>query len=154
MGNGEKPKDKKSKSKNIDKTLKNIKAGTNIATSAEIIDAIDDAISPQSRRILGKYGGKTVGFISAGGEVIYNGIEYNSGKISGYRLTYRLGKIASTIVVGSQVAGPKGVALGVLVGLTFDVAEKAWDTFITQFTWKMNEFQNNLNHHFLNNSIR
>ncbi|WKS95302.1 hypothetical protein [Riemerella columbina] len=134
----------KSKNDSIDSKLKDIKKGTNISTSIELIDAMDEALSPDQRRIFGKYGGKLAGYVAAGGEVVYNGVEYNNGRISGYRFTYRLGKTATTMIIGSSIAGPKGVALGVLVGLTFDLVEKGWDKFYSDTKQSVNRFENTM----------
>lgn len=120
-----------------------------VSTSTEIIDAIDEYLAPNDRRILGKYGGKVAGVVAAGGEVYYNQVEYDNGKISGYRFTYRLGKTASTIVIGSSVGGPKGVALGILVGVTFDMMEKAWDTIVPQLQQGYDNFINTTTAHWM-----
>lgn len=82
---------------------------------------------------------KTLGWtgnLATGLEVGLNINEYVKGEISGQRLAYRLTgnalSFASPIIYGAIVgsnAGPVGLAIGVVVGITFTAGEAAYDYY-------------------------
>ncbi|MPT34513.1 MAG: hypothetical protein E2604_05365 [Flavobacterium sp.] len=57
-----------------DDIKKGAKVGKEIGASAEFIDALDKSLKGNNK-ILGKFG-KVGGYLSAGGQITYNGVEY------------------------------------------------------------------------------
>ncbi|AZI56135.1 hypothetical protein EIB75_13090 [Epilithonimonas vandammei] len=105
--NGEDPPGKGKKGKQTANNIKKgAKVGKEIGASAEFIDAMDKSLKGNSK-VLGKFG-KVGGYLSAGGQIIYDGVEYYNGEISGYRFSFRLGATVTSAVVGAEV----GTAIG------------------------------------------
>lgn len=120
------------------------KVGKEIGASAEFIDAMDKSLKGNSK-ILGKFG-KVGGYLSAGGQIIYDGVEYYKGEISGYRFSFRLGTTVTSAVVGAEVGaaigGPAGFVVGTTIGVGAHVTESAWNTLWPQFKHSYNNFIN------------
>ncbi|WP_227411513.1 RHS repeat-associated core domain-containing protein [Cruoricaptor ignavus] len=124
------------------------KVGKEIGASAEFIDAMDKSLKGNSK-ILGKFG-KVGGYLSAGGQIIYDGVEYINGEISGYRFSFRLGATVTSYVAGMEVGaaiggtagGPAGFVVGTTIGVGAGVTESAWDTWWPQFKHSYNNFIN------------
>ncbi|HUH51219.1 MAG TPA: RHS repeat-associated core domain-containing protein [Flavobacterium sp.] len=128
-------------------TIKNgSKVVKDTGKAAQLIDALDKSLGENSK-LFGKIG-KIGGWMSMGGEVVYDGIEYYDGGISGYRFSFRLGSIvASTVIaaeVGTAIGGPFGFVAGTIIGFTAATIESAWDTWFPQFRASVNNFYNNI----------
>ncbi len=78
-----------------------VKIGKEVGASAEFIDAMDKSLKGNNK-VLGKFG-KVGGYLNAGGQIIYDGIEYSNGEISGYRFTFQLGSTVTSFVAGEAV---------------------------------------------------
>ena len=144
-GNGEDPPGKGKKGKQTANNIKKgAKVGKEIGASAEFIDAMDKSLKGNSK-VLGKFG-KVGGYLSAGGQIIYDGVEYYNGEISGYRFSFRLGATVTSAVVGAEVGtaigGPAGFVVGTTIGVGAGVTESAWDTWWPQFKQSFNGFIN------------
>ncbi|WP_370901307.1 hypothetical protein [Chryseobacterium gossypii] len=128
----------------VDDIRKGAKVGKEIGASAEFIDAMDKSLKGNSK-ILGKFG-KIGGYLSAGGQIIYDGVKYYQGKISGYRFSFKMGTTITSVVVGAEVGtaigGPYGFAVGAVIGLGGGAAESAWDAWWPQFKQSTNRFYN------------
>lgn len=130
-------------------SLSQVKKGANISkeigVSAEFLDALDKGLKGPNSKVLGKIG-KVGGYLSSGGQIIYDGVEYYQGKISGYRFSFRMGTTVTSAVVGAEVGtaigGPYGFAVGTVIGIGAGVAESAWDTWWPQFKQSTNRFYN------------
>ncbi len=71
-GEGEDPSGKNKKGKlSVDDIRKGAKVGKEIGASAEFIDAMDKSLKGNNK-VLGKFGG----YLSVGGQIIYDGVEY------------------------------------------------------------------------------
>ena len=78
-------------------------------------------------------------------DIVINLLEYEDGTVSGMRVTYRIGGVLTSAVVGASVGGPLGFVAGLLVGATFNQTEKAYDTIAPQITHSFNHFIRNVN---------
>ena len=92
-------------------------------------------------------------YLAAGGQIIYDGVIYSQGKISGYRLSFRIGTTLTSAVAGAEVGaaigGPYGFVAGSVISVGATVTEQAWDTWLPQFKQGINRFQNTLNNRFM-----
>src|SRR5690554_275716 len=128
-------------------TIKNgIKVVRDTGKAAELIDALDKSLGKNSK-LFGKIG-KIGGWMSMGGEVIFDGIELYEGKISGYRFSFRFGAVVTSAVVGAEVGtligGPYGFVAGTVIGLSAGGMERAWDVWWPQFQGGIGNFYNNI----------
>lgn len=136
------------KRKKREKLLNHIKGGAEIVKDAgafvELIDALDKGLG-KNIKIFGKYG-DLGGFMTAGGQIIYDGVEYQQGNISGYRFSFRLGATITSAVVGAKVGaamgGPAGFVAGTVIGTGAGAVELSWDTIWPQFIQSFNRFYN------------
>ncbi|KGE13066.1 hypothetical protein DI53_3283 [Sphingobacterium deserti] len=130
--------------KNANRIEQAANVGKEIGTSAELIEAIDKSLKGNSK-VLGKFA-KVGGYLSAGGQIIYDGVEYYNGEISGYRFSFRFGATVTSAVVGAEVGtaigGPAGFVVGTTIGIGAGVTESAWDNWWPQFKQGFNGFIN------------
>jgi RHS repeat-associated protein len=132
--------------KNANKIKQGAKISKEIGASAEFIEAMDKSLKGNSK-VLGKFG-KVGGYLSAGGQIVYDGVEYMNGEISGYRFTFRMGSTATSTVVGmtvgTELGGPYGFVAGTVIGVGAGVTESAWDIWYPQFKSSVNSFYNTI----------
>ena len=138
------PKSKKKGKQFSERTKHAVKTINEIAASAEFIEALDKVLKGNSK-ILGRFG--SVGsYLSSGGKIIYDGMEYMNDEISGYRFTFRIGTTVTSFVaaaeVGAVLGGPAGFVVGTTIGLTAIATESAWDVFWPQFNQSFSGFIN------------
>lgn len=134
----------KGKKTTANKIKQGAKVTKNIGASAEFIDAMDKSLKGNSK-ILGRFG--SVGsYLSAGGQIVYDGIEYINGEISGYRFTFRAGSTITSFIAGAEVGtaigGAAGFVVGTTIGLGAGTAESTWDLLKPQFIQSFNNFIN------------
>src|SRR5690606_8059531 len=132
--------------KNVYVIKRGSKAVKDTGKAAELISTLDEILGKNSK-LFGKFG-KIGGWMAKGGEVVYDGIEWYEGKISGYRFSFRLGTVVTSAVVGAEVGtsvgGPYGFAAGTAIGLVAGAVEGAWDVWFPQFEAGMARFYNNI----------
>ncbi|QIY92777.1 hypothetical protein FOB44_17610 [Chryseobacterium gallinarum] len=136
-------------------TAKQVQGGAyivkSVGLSSGFIEAVDKTFG-YSTKIFGKFA--TVGnYLAAGGQIIYDGVEYSQGKISGYRLSFRMGTTLTSAVAGAEVGaalgGPYGFVAGSVIAVGGTVTEKAWDTWWPQFKQGVNRFRNTMINNFM-----
>lgn len=130
----------KKRKQTTDKIKQGAKAGKEVGTSLEFVDAVDKGLKGNSKVYtkLGKYGGR----MAYGGQIVYDGSQYFSGEISGYRFGYRLGATTTGMVVGTEIGGPAGFLVGTSIGIGADLIEAAWDVMVPKIQQSYNQFIN------------
>jgi RHS repeat-associated protein len=114
------------------------------ADDLELVAILDEYIgkNPGMYKLIGK----VTPWLTAGGDILFNGAEYLDGKISGYRFSFRTSAGIASIVVGAEVGatfgGIPGLIAGAVIGWGANQMESAWDIFIRDFSAGVNQFRN------------
>ena len=125
------------------KNIENAKKIKELTTALESIVALTETYrnATKGTRVVGK----VAGYATTITDIVINLLEYEDGTVSGMRVTYRIGGVLTSAVVGASVGGPLGFVAGLLVGATFNQTEKAYDTIAPQITHSFNHFIRNVN---------